>query len=90
MPTKVNEARVVVNWDNANYFEVSRHLEDIFEKYFSGSGVDLKTMAGDASFYVKEDQADAFIYLLETEMLHLKKEYYKRLTYSINKEQDVD
>lgn len=85
--TKKNEVRILVEWKNADYFEVSVHLETIFEKSFGGSGVSLDDTTGDASFYVYESQVDSFISLLEDEMKEMKNKY-KRMKYRIGKDTD--
>jgi hypothetical protein len=86
MSTK-NEIRILVEWKNADYFEISHHLEDTFEKSFSGSGVSIGDATGDASFYVYENQVESFISLLTDEMENLK-DTYKRMKYRIGKESD--
>jgi hypothetical protein len=82
-----NEVRVLVEWKNADYFEISDYLENTFEKSFSGSGILISDKTGDASFYVSETQVKSFISLLTDEMGNFKNKY-KRMKYRIGKEND--
>lgn len=61
------EVRVIVEWINADYFDISNYLEDTFSKSFSGSGTGMDGSC-DAGFWVKENQVNSFISLVQDEM----------------------
>lgn len=82
-----NEIHVIVEWKNGDYEDISYHLEQTFEKSFSGSGVYITNSVADATFWVKENQVDSFLSLLEDEMKSLKNRYNK-LKYRLGKTSD--
>lgn len=86
MPKTNNEVRILVEWKNADYYEVSTSLEDKFEKSFSGSGTCMNGIC-DASFIVKEKQVKPFLSLLEDEMIGLQG-IYKKMSYRLGRVSD--
>lgn len=77
-----SESRVVVDWSNADYFEVSRYLENRFNHQFGGSGFLVGANGGDVSFWVKESSLKLFMSCLRKEMEELKN-IYGNLSYTI-------
>ena len=76
MPKTNNEVQILVEWKNADYYEISTTLENKFEKSFSGSGTCMNGIS-DISFIVEEKQVNSFLSLLGDEMEELKRVYSK-------------
>lgn len=76
MPKTNNEVQILVEWKNADYYEISTTLENKFEKSFCGSGTCMNGIS-DISFIVEEKQVNSFLSLLGDEMEELKRVYSK-------------